>query len=64
LPSTVSASRLVFARAAAMICAASRPSTSSAFRPVATPVAFVTNGFFESPPAPALMSPTTGPLDA
>ena len=40
-PSTVSASRPVLTRAAAMMPAASRLSTRSAFRPVATPVAFV-----------------------
>ncbi len=63
-PSSVSASSPVFTRAAAMIAAASSPSTSSAFRPVATPVAFVVNGFFVSPPVPAVMRPATSPPDA
>jgi len=47
-----------------MICAASRLSTRSAFRPVATPVAFVMNGFFVSPPAPTVNSPPIVPFVA
>jgi hypothetical protein len=64
LPSSVSASSPVLIRAAATIAAASSPSTRSAFRPVATPVAFVVNGFLESPPAPAVIRPTVSPSDA
>ena len=40
------------------------PSTRSAFRPVATPVAFVMNGFVASPPVPTEMRPAMVPSEA
>ena len=63
-PSTVSASRPVLTRATETMPAASRLSTRSALRPVATPVAFVVKGFFASPPVPAVIEPTTSPIEA
>jgi hypothetical protein len=47
-----------------MIWAASRLSRRSAFRPLATPVAFVTNGLLASPPAPTVKSPPIVPREA
>ena len=63
-PSTVSASSPSLARAAPIRAGASWPSTRSALRPVATPVAFVVNGFLVSPPAPAVNVPMVSPLVA
>ena len=40
---------------------ASAPSTRSALRPVATPVALVVNGFFASPLPPAVIRPALAP---
>ena len=42
--------------------AASTPSTRSALRPVATPVALVVNGFLASPPPPTVIRPALAPL--